>query len=373
MKKVFFSCGDRSADIYLSELLKAIRNKNTELKCIVLGGEFSKPYSDLFFEDLVGYDAHGFFSPIILFFRFIRLLKRIKKFFLKERIDLVVLLDYYGFNIHIAKVAKKYNVPVLYYITPQIWATRKNRIKKIKRYVDEVINIYPFEVEIYNKKGIKAEYVGHPMMDIISRENTKVVRQKNIIGIFPGSRKQVIRWNLPVMLRIVRELLREKDFEKYQFVIFGFERYSSVYEKYLKKFRLKDKVLVCYDKSKREDVLFAISVSGTVVLENVLYNIPMVVIYNLPEIMYIMIKSMIKIRNIALPNIILKEEVIKEYVGTKIKISDIVGYIKQVLTDKEKMNKILTKYEMLKNILKSSSNKKVSEIVAEKINSFVKM
>ncbi|MFQ3676065.1 MAG: lipid-A-disaccharide synthase [Endomicrobiia bacterium] len=367
-KKILFSCGDRSADRYLSELLKSIKNSSTEIEKIVLGGNFSKPYCENFFEDLVGYDAHGFFSPITLLLKFLKLTIRIKNLFRLEKIDLVVLLDYYGFNIKIAKLAKKFNIPVIYYITPQVWATRKNRIKKIKKYVDLVINIYPFEQQIYKDNGIETRYFGHPILDVLDFSSTG--EKGNLIGIFPGSRAQVIKWNFPIMLEVVKNFYQLEENRKYKFVIFGFEKYTDLYKKYLTKNGLEN-IEICYNNKHRKKIVFAISVSGTGALENMLYEIPMVIIYKLPAIMYFLIKKIILVKYISLPNIMLNKEIIPEFIQDNIDIKKIVNYMSEMLNNKLKRESLIEEFKKVKNILSNDNKKRISDIVSKTILEYV--
>ncbi|MCS7228024.1 MAG: hypothetical protein NZ839_03560, partial [Endomicrobia bacterium] len=199
---ILFCCGDTSADTYLALLLERLTKLSPEVKKIVIGGEKSQLLADRFLVNLVNYDAHGFFSPFTQFLKFLKLIAYIKKYIKNNKINIAVLLDYYGLNIHIAKLCKKFGVKVIYYITPQIWASRFYRIKKIKKYVDYVINIYPFEQKIFLSHNIKSFYFGHPIVDIFDNYRNFQQNKSLTIGLFPGSRKQVIKWNLPIMLKI---------------------------------------------------------------------------------------------------------------------------------------------------------------------------
>ncbi|MEN3013901.1 MAG: hypothetical protein ABDH23_04710 [Endomicrobiia bacterium] len=365
MKKILFCCGDRSADKYLSLLLKNIKQLSKETKTYVLAGEESKINCDFFIENLVDYDAHGFFSPFLQFFKFFFLLNKLKKIIKIEKITAVVLLDYYGFNIRVAKCAKKLKLKVIYYITPQVWATRKYRLKKIKKYVDFVINIYPFEKEIYEKFNIKNYYLGHPIVDTLQLQPSN--KDKQLIGIFPGSRKQVIKWNLPVMLKIVDYFLTNYNLPSIKFVIFGFKKYENLYKKIIKKSSFKKNLEICFDNKDylRSKIWLAISVSGTTVLENIFYDIPTIVIYKLPYFMYLLIKKMVYIKFISIPNIILKKEVIPEFIQNNIDPPKVINYIEKFLKDEFSLKKILDEYSTVKSLL--SQNKNVSFSIAQKI------
>jgi len=366
--KILFSCGDRSADNYLSLILKNLQVLYPNLESVVLGGERSAHFAKKFVENLVSYDAHGFFCSVSVLFKLIALLKEVKRI-IKEGVDAVVLLDYYGFNIRVAKIAKKYNFKIIYYIPPQIWASRKYRIKKIKKYADYVITIYPFEKELYLQNSIKTDFFGHPIVDIISSD--EYPSNKNIIGLFPGSRGQVIKWNLPEMLKIVNFYIRNYSKEK-KFFIFGFEKYKILYEKTIEKYlskEFKDSIEVIYDGKFRDSVYLAISVSGTNVLENLFYNIPTVVIYKMPTLLYLFLKKIVYVNNVSLPNIILGEQVVPEFIQNNIKVEKICSIINMLSEDIETRKKMIENYKKVKKIL--SGQKNVSLKVSEKILEYI--
>ncbi len=373
--KILFSCGDRSADIYLSFLLKNLKQLSSNtIKTVVLAGDRSQSLASEFIENLVSYDAHGFFSPFKLIFKFINVIKKIEKI-LKEGVDAVVLMDYYGFNIKIAKLAKKYKTKVIYYILPQVWATRKYRIKKIKKYVDYAIVIFPFEKEFFMKEDMKTDYFGHPMLDFISMNDFNLESNKEkdekIIGLFPGSRKQVIKWNLPEMLKIVKFYLKNYSKEQ-KFYIFGFKKYKKLYEKLVYRFfdiNLRGNIRIVYNNELRDKIYLSLAVSGTNLLENVFYKIPTIVIYKLPFLMYLFIKKIIYINKISLPNIILKEKVIPEFIQNEIDIKKVSLEIYNLINDKNKRNLMIEKYNKIMILL--SKEKNVALKVAEKILEFV--
>ncbi|MCS7230935.1 MAG: hypothetical protein RMJ67_02170 [Elusimicrobiota bacterium] len=369
--KVLFSCGDRSADKYLSLLLKNIKQINSHIKTYVLGGDESKSYSDVFLENLVDYDAHGFYSPFFQFFKFFFLLKKLKKFIKNNKIILIGLIDYYGFNIRVAKLAKRYNIKVVYYITPQVWANRRYRLKKIKKYVDFVINIYPFEKEIYDKFNIKNFYFGHPIVDIIQDQDFSYYNQNSlIIGIFPGSRKQVIKWNLPIMLDILNNYFKSYNMSL-ECIIFGFKKYENLYKKIIRKYPFSKNIQLSFHNKEelRKKISLAISVSGTVVLENVFYGIPTIVIYRLPYLMYFIVKKIVYVKFISIPNIILNKEVIPEFIQNNIKLDKISKFIHLFLHNTSYINNLLNEYSKIKLIL--SENKNVSFFVAKKIIEYI--
>ncbi len=370
--RILFVCGDRSAEIYLGLILDNISKIAPQVKKIVIAGENTKNLADQFVEDLVSYDAHGFFSPFTQLIKFIKLLNKVKKLLLQEKINLVVLLDYYGFNIRIAKLAKKLGLSVIYYITPQVWASRKYRVKKIRKYIDFVINIYPFEQDLFSKNGVKAFYFGHPIVDVL-KDVQIIQKDPSLAGIFPGSREQVIKWNLPIMLKILQEYIELGVGKDKKFIIFGFKKYHKLYQHIINKNLKKEyhqNIDFCYSNKDeiRKKIYFAISVSGTVVLENVFYEIPTIVVYNLPLIMYLLIKGIAYVKFISLPNIILNKEVNPEFIKS-INPKEVSLYIEKIYADRLYFDNLINEYREIKKILYFSTN--VSEQVARKIISYI--
>lgn len=363
---ILFCCGDTSADMYLAMLLNQLNLLSPEIKKIVVAGDKSKHFSDEFLINLVNYDAHGFFSPLTQFFKFVKLLNFLKNYIKQNKINLVVLLDFYGFNIHLAKIAKTAGIKVVYYITPQIWASRFYRIKKIKKYVDYVINIYPFEQELFLKHEIKSFYFGHPIVDIFNIYKIQQ-KEKNLIGIFPGSRKQVVKWNLPTMLKICQHYLQHYSKDKV-FIIFGFEKFKKLYNSLISKYvpiSLRKNIKLSFSQQEREKIYLSVSVSGTVVLENMFYNIPTIVVYNLPQIMYWLLKKIVYVNYISLPNIIAGYKIVPEFIKENINVEKICETINILLTNENEYKEILDNYAIVKQ--KLTQYKNVTLQVAEKL------
>jgi lipid-A-disaccharide synthase len=307
--KIFISAGDLSGEIHASNLIKEVKKINPLCFVSSTGGDNLKAVCDNFIEDIVNINAFGFL-PIKQIFYLNKVFKKIKKYFLENRPDKIILVDYYGFHIHVARLAKSLGISVYYYISPQVWASRSGRIKKLAAVVNKMLVIFPFEEKLYKDNGIDAIFVGNPLIDKIPQ---KVNFQKRgfdasnppIIGLFPGSRQSSIKRHTPILLETAK-ILKEQINAK--FIMFGVSNKSN--------FVLPD--YVTFDGSssidKRTSIDFAICPSGTICLENALMGIPMSIIYKLSYFNYFFIIVVIKVKYIGIINILARKSIVPEFI-----------------------------------------------------------
>jgi lipid-A-disaccharide synthase len=357
--KIFISAGDLSGEIHAANLIKEIKNISPSSYISSVGGNNLKNISDNFIEDIVNINAFGFF-PIKQIFFLIKVFKKIKNNFNENRPDKIVLVDYYGFNIHIAKLAKKFGIPVYYYISPQIWASRKKRIKKIYKFIKKMIVILPFEEKIYKDNNINVVFIGNPLVDIVLKKNN--YRKTNfsfidppIIGLFPGVRSSIMRRHIPIIIKTAA-ILKEKINAK--FIMFNFDKKNENYE-------LPDYIDVCTSQNfeNRRLIDFAICSSGTVCLENALIGIPMIVIYKLSYFNYIIARLIIKVKYISIVNILLNKLVLHEFIQFNAKPKNIAKTIISEL----KIENYISKVEELCKIKKMFKNNNINKKIAKMI------
>jgi lipid-A-disaccharide synthase len=332
---IFISAGDISGDIHAGNLVKSIKKINPENEIFAIGGNQLKKQADYFIEDIVNLGAFGFL-PIKQIYFLKKVFKKIEKYLIENKITKVVLVDYYGFNINIAKLAHGLNIPVYYYVCPQVWASRMGRIKKIAKYVKMVFPILPFEKEIYEKENIKVVFEGNPLIDIVPDPiHEKMSGNKIKIGLFAGSRKSVMKRHLPIIIEIVKKLREKIDAE---FNIFSLDKLD---------FDMPDFISVIYgnDFAKRNEMDIMISPSGTVSLENALMGIPMVIMYKMSWLNAIIARCLVKVKYVTMVNIFENKEIVPEYIQEDVKVEKIVdGVINQLKP--EIYNK--TRQELLK-------------------------
>ncbi|MDR2398927.1 MAG: lipid-A-disaccharide synthase [Endomicrobium sp.] len=355
--KIFISAGDLSGEIHASNLIKEIKKINHSCLITSTGGNNLKTVSDNFIEDIVNINAFGFL-PIKQVFYLKKVFKKIKEHFLENHPDKVILVDYYGFHIHVARLAKKMGIPVYYYVSPQVWASRSGRIKELSKVVKKMLVIFPFEEKLYKDNGVDAVFVGNPLIDKIPQKNNfkKCFDTSNppVIGLFPGSRQSATKHHIPILIETAK-ILRDKI--NARFVMFGIsDKINSDLPGYIK-----------FDGSgtfnKRIAVDFAICPSGTVCLENALMGIPMAIIYKLSYFNYFFIKSLIKVKYIGIINILAGKSIVPEFIQFNAKPKKIAFFALEQL----KQENYIQKVKKLLSFRQVLGTPGVSQRVAENI------
>ena len=362
--KYYIIAGEASGDLHASNLMKAILHKDQNTEFRFWGGDLMakvasqkpvKHYRDLAFM--------GFLEVAMNLRTILKNIKICKEDIKKYQPDVLVLVDYPGFNLRIAEYAKSLGIKVVYYILPQLWAWKEGRVETIKKYVDEMLVILPFEQDFYKKHQVDAHFVGHPLLDAISDlpeisvENFKKengLNDKEIIALLPGSREQEVEKMLALMLSV------RDSFKSYQFVIAGA---PSLSKEFYQKFVDDD---VHFVSNKTYDLLrssrAALVTSGTATLETALLNIPEIVCYRSSQISYEIAKRVVKnIKYISLVNLIMDKEVVKELIQKELNTENLVTELKSIL-DGEKRNEMLNNFELLREKL---GGKGASEHAAE--------
>ena len=308
---ILISAGDHSGDVHGAALAAALRKRNPKIRIAALGGKHLHAAADVFLENLTREDAFGFSAVFNNYRRLKEIFNtRVKKLFASEKKpDVVVLIDYYGFNIHIAKLAHKYKVPVYYYISPQVWASRPERINQLRKYVKEMLVILPFEEPLYTTKKVPARFVGHPLLDVVPPQPLRSVHnpfRNPIIGLFPGSRMQVVKNPLPLLEKAAHLIERDVPDARFKLFLPEAAREAGVKSSF--------ETVYGGNYKDRLELSTAISVSGTVSLENTLLGIPMVVFYKLSWFNYIVARMLVTVPYITMANILLNKEVVPELI-----------------------------------------------------------
>ena len=350
--KFYIIAGEASGDLHASNLMKELRKQDVSstFRCwggdlmSDQGGQIVKHYRDLAFM--------GFVEVLANLKTIIGNLRFCKQDILAYQPDAVILVDYPGFNLRIAEFAKKAGFKVFYYISPQIWAWKKSRVYKIKKYVDKMFVILPFEKEFYARYDYKVDFVGHPLLDMINQlpeSDRKSFREKNglntkpIIALLPGSRKQDIKKMLAGMLSVV------KDFPEYQFVIAGAPSQEITFYKELMG-NAEVNLVEGQTYSLLQNSHAALVTSGTATLETALFQIPEVVCYKSSAISYwiarmVIDKSIIKF--ISLVNLIMDKEVVLELIQGDFTSKRIKKELSLLTSDTNYRNKIFNDYQEL--------------------------
>ena len=335
-KNIFISAGDISGDFHAANLIRALKQKEPDISVTSLGGRNLSAVSDNFLANICELGGFGFFSPFRLYFLLKAILERTESEWDKKKVDKVVLVDYYGFNIHLAKEAFRRGIPVYYFISPQVWASRRGRVRKLAKFVDKMLVILPFEEKIYKDAGIEAVFVGHPLLDVIKEEYIRSESETvPLIGLFPGSRSGVSRRHMPILEKTA-ELINNKIQANFRVIVTEPSDYRGI-SKY--------PLIKADNFAERSKLTLAITTSGTVSLENALMGIPMVVFYKLSRFNYFIAKLIVKIRHIAMPNILLEKDLVPELIQSEASAQNIAAKAFSLLSDKENIKAV--KIELL--------------------------
>jgi lipid-A-disaccharide synthase len=376
--KYYIISGEASGDLHGSNLVKQLYTIDSAADIRCWGGELMqqagatlvKHYRDLAF---MGFAEVIKNLPVIL-----RNIRFCKQDILDYRPDVLVLIDYPGFNLRIAEWAKQKGFKVVYYISPQVWAWKENRVKKMKQCIDKMLCILPFEKDYYkNKWNWDVEYVGHPLVEVIEKKQSEVKSLKSaddsnprlqtpdsrLIALLPGSRKQEISKKLPIMLEVA------KDFPAYQFIVAqapGLD--NDFYTPFL---AAHENVSAVRNDTYNLllDAEAALVTSGTATLETALFGVPEVVCYKASNISYQIGKRLIRIKYISLVNLIMDKLVVKELIQDELTTANLVTELESLLFDKNRKEQLQKDYSALKELLSKGGH--ASAQAARSIYSFI--
>ena len=374
--KYYLIAGEASGDLHASNLMKAILQEDPKAEFRFFGGDLMakaggtcvKHYRDM---------AYMGFIPVLLHLRTIfRNLSCCKQDILTWKPDVLILIDYPGFNLKVAKFIKQHSsIPVYYYISPKIWAWKEYRIKNIRRDIDKLLSILPFEVDFFKKHHYPVNYVGNPCVDAVQtfRENYQEsldefqlrnkLDNRPIIALLAGSRKQEIKDNLSRMTEA------SKDFPQYQFVVAGA---PGIDPEFYQQFIGKDtKILFGQTYSLLTHATAALVTSGTATLETALFKVPQVVCYYTAagKLVSFLRRHILKVQYISLVNLISGNEAVTELVADGMTVTNLKAELKQILPDGNKRSKMLSDYEQLIQTLGTAgASQRASEIIISSLS-----
>ncbi len=349
--KYYIIAGEASGDLHGSNLIKQLHIEDDNALIHCWGGDLMqqagatliKHYKDLAFM--------GFAEVVKNLPTIFKNIKFCKQDILSFKPDVLILIDYPGFNLRIAEWAKKQGFKIVYYISPQVWAWKESRVKMMKHCIDKMLCILPFEKDYYQKKwNWQVEYVGHPLLEAIenfkkSNSNNNIISNKNIIALLPGSRTQEISKKLPIMLQVA------KHFSNFQFVVAQAPgQNDDFYNQFLQGY-----TNVSFVRNDTYNLLMqstaALVTSGTATLETALFSVPEVVCYKGSNISYQIAKRLIKIKYISLVNLIMDKLVVKELIQHELTEENLVKELNELLFNNERQQTLQQDYKILQDKL----------------------
>ena len=365
--KYYIIAGEASGDLHGSNLIKALKVKDPKAEIRCWGGDLMQEAGGTLVKHYKEMAFMGFIEVILNLFTISKNIKFCKKDIYGFNPHVIIFIDYSGFNLRIAKWAKSYNFATNYYISPQIWASRESRIEKIKRDIDAMYVILPFEKEFYEKKhDFPVHFVGHPLLDAISgrieinepefRLENGLDKEKPIIALLPGSRKQEVQKMLSIMLSVT------EDFPSYQFVIAGAPSLEdSFYHSFTKNANISFVANRTYDLLSISQA--ALVTSGTATLETAIFKVPQVVCYKANWLSYQIAKRIIKLDYISLVNLIMKKEVVKELIQDDLTTKNLKSELRKILEESQRNEQLLAYQELEKSLGGQGASNRAAELM----------
>jgi lipid-A-disaccharide synthase len=356
-KQVMLVVGEASGDVHGAQLVRALSDKDHTLRFFGVGGEQLQrtPFEALFnVSQLASMGLLELAGSVRNIWQAYRILSQAMR---KRKPNLLVLIDFPEFNLRLAKLAKKLGIPVLYYISPQIWAWRRGRVRQIARWVDHMALVFPFEVQFYEKWGVKVSFVGHPLLDIVrfqeSRESMlaelALDAEKQTIAILPGSRRGEISYHLPVLLDAALRLSQDSGI---QFLVI---RASTVDRREIESMLKRVPLRIPIVEEKRYDAVnacdLAWTASGTVTVETALLLKPMIIVYRLSWLTYALARMLVKVKHVGMVNIMAGEAVVPELIQGDFTAASVVKETRNLLENQDLRDRIVGKLAALKQKL----------------------
>jgi lipid-A-disaccharide synthase len=364
--KYYIIAGEASGDLHGSNLIKELKKLDNSSHFRCWGGDLMSQECNDLVKHYKDYSHMGFFEVFINLKKILKNLSFCKKDIKKYNPDVIIYVDFPGFNLRIAKWAKKNKFKNHFYISPQIWAWKQNRIKTIRKVIDRMYVILPFEKKFYSSINFNVHYVGHPLLDVIKTNKNEALDrgQEKIIALLPGSRDQEIKKILPEMINII------KNFKNYSFYICAApSQKRSTYLKYIKDKNIEKVKIVenqTYEILSKSSA--ALVTSGTATLETALFKVPQVVCYKSSWISIMIGRFLLRnLKYISLVNLILDKEVVKELIQENLNEKNLTSELKNILEGDHRINMLKSYNELIDKL----GNKGASEKTALKIFNYL--
>ena len=348
MKKIIVIAGDKSGDLYGGLLCKKLKEKYLDVELYSFGGPNLAKYS-IQIVDLLAHSVSGIIEVLFSLKSIAEVFNRVLLEITHTNPDLIILIDFPDFNLRLAKILNN-KCHIFYYISPQVWAWRKNRIEDIKKYVNRMIVIFKFEEEFYKKEKMEVAYFGHPLLEIIEKKN---IETKKIISFMPGSRRNEIKKHLPVMIK-AKEII-EKNLKDYTFRIIRPDNIPVEFYKNISCGIEKDTAcgieIVDHTYDAIQESSFVITSSGTATVEISILEVPFLVIYKLNLLSWHLLRTLVKTRFIAMTNILASKKVVEELLQDKANPQNIAEVTLRYLQDDAEYLALKNELKKIKDIL----------------------
>ncbi|MGE5213799.1 MAG: lipid-A-disaccharide synthase [Nitrospirota bacterium] len=369
MRTIYFVAGEASADNHGAALMRALRVLDPELKFTGRGGPQMQQVADGQFKNWIGDAAvlglwevlrkYGYFRE-----QFRHTLNEIQE----GKPDAVVLIDYPGFNLRLARALRRQlrHQKTIYYISPQVWAWNRGRIKKMARFIDLVLCIFPFEADLYSASGLRAVFVGHPMIDRLETLKIDTHRNPNLIGLFPGSRMREVRKIFPVMMEAARRLLQVNPTLRFRVAAASEELAREMNEQLVDRHAIE--INVGQAAIIMQHAFVGIIASGSATLEAAYFRMPFVLIYKVAWPTYVAARLVVNVHFLGMPNLLAGKEVVPEFIQHKAKPDAIAQAVRLLMEDGPARDRMISDFDsIMGNLGGAGASERAAHAILEKI------
>jgi lipid-A-disaccharide synthase len=351
---IYFVAGEVSADNHGAALMRSLRELDGELNFVGRGGPRMQEVAGERFKNWIGEAAvlglwevlrkYGYFRH-----QFHETLREIRE----SKPDAVVLIDYPGFNLRLARALRRHarQQKIIYYISPQVWAWNSGRIKRMAHFIDLVLCIFPFEVDLYNQAGLRASFVGHPMIERLWARKIDTERDRNLIGIFPGSRSREVRKIFPVMLEAARELRRHNSNLRFEVAAASEQlaREMKPASAGLDQSQKREAIQIKIDETAAimQHAWAGIIASGSATLEAAFFRLPFVLIYKVAWPTYVAARLVVNVKYLGMPNLLANKEVVPEFIQHRAKPNAIVEALQPLIENANARERMISEFDAM--------------------------
>jgi lipid-A-disaccharide synthase len=371
--KIMMVSGEASGDLHGASVAKALKDQQPDIRIYGVGGQAMTVAGVDILYDIKELGVVGFVEVVKKYPHLLGVFNKLVEVLKTDRPDVLVLIDYPGFNMRLARAAKDLGIKVVYYINPSAWAWARGRAKKIAETVERVAAIFPFEAEVYTEAGANVTFVGHPLLDIVKPSMERAAAyiyfqadsNRPIITLMPGSRKQEIENLLPDMLKAV-ELLKQTHPAIQCYLPLASTIACDTIEAMLKQYNVNVQITQSHTYDLMGISTFIIAASGTATLEAALMGAPTIIVYRLAPLTWILGKLLVKIPYVGLPNIVAGKRIVPELLQSDVEANNIANIAQKWLDHSENLDMIQEDLRMMKTKLgEPGAVRRVAEVVLE--------
>jgi lipid-A-disaccharide synthase len=370
---IYFVAGETSADNHGAALMSSLRRRDGDLNFIGRGGPQMRAIAGERFKNWLDDAAVlGLWEVIKKYGYFRKQFRETLKEIQESKPDAVVLIDYPGFNLRLADALRKQSPEqkIIYYISPQVWAWNRGRIKKMARFLDLVLCIFPFEADLYNKSGLHAIFVGHPMLERLRSRRIDIDRDPNLIGLFPGSRLPEVRKIFPVMLESVRELRKRNRNVHFEVAAASQELavgLTEILDRHARD-RQVAQIKVGETAAIMQRASAGIVASGSATLEAAYFRLPFVLIYKVAWPTYLAARLVVKVKYLGMPNVLAEREIVPEFIQHRARPEAVAKAVWQLMENADARERMISEFDVVVGKLgKGEASEKAAGTIIEEI------